>query len=63
VLLRNCVYWKGETYFIDGWRDAGLLTWAIPVVEGRINCSRSNPVQNAIVDMRLLHESAPVGGT
>jgi hypothetical protein len=58
VLMTNFVFWKGETYFIDGDRVrniAGIL----PVVEGGIGCSRSRRVEDAIIDMRLLHQAPP----
>jgi len=32
-------------------------------VEGRINCSRTKPVQDAIVDLRTLHEAPSATGT
>jgi hypothetical protein len=58
VLMTNFVFWKGETYFIDGDRVrniAGIL----PVVEGGIGCSRSRRIEDAIIDMRLLHREPP----
>ena len=58
VLMTNFVFWKGETYFIDGDRVrnvAGIL----PVVEGGIGCSRSRRVEDAIIDTRLLHQAPP----
>jgi hypothetical protein len=63
VLLTDYIYWKGETYFIDGRRSNGLLTRALPIVSGGIGCSRTRPAQEAIVDLRLLHEAPPAGGT
>src|SRR5205807_9394990 len=42
--------------FIDGTRDQGLLTQFLPLVEGGIGCSRTRPVQEAIVDLRLLRK-------
>jgi hypothetical protein len=62
VLLTNYVYWEGETYFVDGRRVGGLLTRFLPIVEGGIGCSRTKPVQDAILDLRLLR-SPPPGGT
>jgi len=62
VLLTNFVYWKGETYFIDGIREARLLPTLLPVVGGGISCSRSRLVADAIVDLRLLHQP-PSSGT
>jgi len=63
VLLTNFIYWKDTTYFVDGSRGRGLLTRLLPIVEGRINCSRTKPVQDAIVDLRALHESPNATGT
>lgn len=62
VLLTNFVYWKGETYFIDGTRVTPFFPTLLPVVEGGISCSRSRPVGDAIVDLRLLHQP-PSSGT
>ena len=63
VLLTNFIYWKGETYFIDGSHENGLLTWALPIVGAGISCSRSRPVQDALIDLRVLREAPPTGGT
>ncbi|HUK53919.1 MAG TPA: hypothetical protein VL099_11575 [Candidatus Binatia bacterium] len=64
VLLTNFIYWKGETYFIDGSRADGWLTRILPIVwAGIAGCSRSRPVQDAVIDLRLLREGAPAGGT
>jgi hypothetical protein len=62
VLLTNFIYWNGETYFIDGSHENGLLTWALPIVGAGISCSRSRPVQDAIIDLRVLREAPPAGG-
>jgi hypothetical protein len=62
VLLTNYIYWKDATYFLDGSRGPGLLTRVLPIVEGRINCSRTKPVQHAIVDLRALHEAPSATG-
>jgi hypothetical protein len=56
VLLTDFVYWKGETYFIDGSREHGLLSNALPIVGARVNCSRSRPVKDAVVDLRVLRQ-------
>jgi hypothetical protein len=61
VLLTNFIYWKGETYFIDGSRGRGLLSERLPIVEGGVSCSRTLPVSEAIVDLRLLHQQASTG--
>ena len=63
VLLTNYVYWERETYFVDGRRAEGLLTQFLPIVEGGIGCSRTKPLQDAIVDLRLLRRPPPPGGT
>ena len=63
VLMTDFIYWKGETYFIDGAHSNGLLTRILPIVGARISCSRSRPVQDAIVDLRALREPAPAGST
>jgi hypothetical protein len=57
VLLTNFIYRKGETYFIDGTRENGLLTRALPIVEARIGCSRLRLAQDAEVDLHLLREA------
>jgi hypothetical protein len=57
VLLKNFIYRKNETYFVDGSRDRGLLSRELPIVDGRTNCSRTKPVQDAIVDLRALREA------
>jgi hypothetical protein len=63
VLLTNNVYWKGETYFVDGGRAGGLLTQLLPIVEGGVGCSRTRPVQYAAVDLRLLRTPSAPGAT
>ena len=57
VLLTNYIYYKDETYFVDGSRGRGLLTRMLPIVEGRINCSRTRLAKDAMVDLRALHAS------
>jgi len=61
VLLTNNIYWKGETYFVDGGRSRGLLRERLPIIEGGVSCSRTRPVSDAVVDLRLLHEPAATG--
>jgi hypothetical protein len=56
VLMTDFVYWKGETYFIDGSREHGFLSNALPIVGARVNCSRSRPVKDALVDLRVLRQ-------
>ena len=62
VLLTDYVYWKDQTYFIDGHRASGLLTQALPIVEGEIECSRTKPIGDAIIDLRVLRESPHATG-
>ena len=61
VLLTNFIYWKGETYFVDGERSRGLLRERLPIIQGGVSCSRTRPVRDAVVDLRLLHEPASTG--
>ncbi len=61
VLLTNLVYWKGETYLIDGMRAAPSFPTLLPVVKGGAGCSRTRPVGDAIVDLRLLHQPPSTG--
>jgi hypothetical protein len=63
VLLTNHIYWKGETYFVDGMRSYGMLASLLPIVEGGIHCSRTRPIQSAVADMRLLRNPPPANGT
>lgn len=63
VLMTDYIYWKGETYFIDGMRENGLLTRALPIVETRPGCSRSRPIEYAVIDLRVLHEAPATGST
>jgi hypothetical protein len=62
VLMTDFIYWKGETFFIDGAHGNGLLTRILPIVGARVSCSRSRPARDAIVDLRLLRETPPEGG-
>jgi hypothetical protein len=61
VLLTNFIFWKGGTYFIDGGLEHSLLSSILPAVEGGIGCSRSRPIQEAIVDLHLLRKAPPRG--
>jgi len=63
VLLTDDIYWKGETYFVDGHRPDGMLTRLLPIVSGGIICSRTRPLRDAIVDLRELKGGAPANGT
>jgi len=57
VLLKNFVYRENQTYFVDGSHDRGLLSRELPIIDGRTNCSRTKPAQDAISDLRALHEA------
>lgn len=59
VLMTNFVFWKGGTYFIDGGLERNLRSSILPVVTGGIGCSRSKPIQEAVVDLHLLRETPP----
>jgi hypothetical protein len=61
VLLTDAVFWKGETYFIDGRRPYGFVTRLLPIVEAG-PCTRSRPIVDATVDLRALHEPPPPSG-
>jgi hypothetical protein len=63
VLLTHFVYWKGETYFVDGDRARGWLTNMLPIVDAELGCSRTRPAQEAIVDLRVLREAPSATGT
>lgn len=62
VLLTNNIYWKGETYFIDGSREQGIVSRVLPIVDGRTGCSRTRRTQDAIVDLRALRGTSSSGG-
>jgi len=53
VLLTSGIFWKGETYLVDGRRAWGLLTRFLPVVYVGV-CTRTRPVADAPVDLRVL---------
>lgn len=58
VLLTDYIYHKDATYFVDGSRGRGLLTRMLPIVEGRIGCSRTTLAQDAEADLRALHDAS-----
>ena len=62
VLLTDYIYWKGETYFIDGGRANGLLTQFLPIVGAGVNCSRTRPASDAVVELRALREAPSASG-
>ena len=51
----------GDTFFIDGQLGMGILTrYLFPVIN--MHCSRSAPLQEAAVDLRVLREGPPTDG-
>jgi hypothetical protein len=61
VLLTHAIFWENETYFIDGRRPEGLLTRFLPIVEAG-PCSRSRPLVDATLELRVLHRRLPESG-
>jgi len=61
VLLTHYVFWKGETYFIDGQRPRGTLRRLLPIIEAP--SSRTRVVGAAVVDLRVLREKRNVART
>ncbi|MHB8653595.1 MAG: hypothetical protein ACYDA9_06925 [Terriglobia bacterium] len=55
VLLWRPSQWRGKTYFYDGARPVGLLTQFFPIVI-YVGCSRTNLVNDAEIDLRVLHD-------
>ena len=62
VLLTDYIYWKGETYFIDGSRTNGLLSQFLSIVGAGVNCSRTRPASDAVVELRALREAPSASG-
>lgn len=62
VLLTNHIFWKHQTYFIDGRRADGALTRFLPIVRAGRCGARSRPLIDAALELRVLHEKLPVGG-
>jgi hypothetical protein len=62
VLLTNGIFWEGETYFIDGHRAHGFPARFLPIIEAG-PCSRTRPVEDAIVDLRILREKSTSTGS
>ena len=62
VLLTDDIYWRGETYFIDGRRGHGLFDRFLPIVSTTPGCSRTRVIDRASVDMRLLHQPLSATG-
>lgn len=62
VVLRNFFYPsdKFEWLFIEGHRSRGIARF-LPVIE-RDECGHSQPLKNAAVPLRILHDGAPAVG-
>ena len=56
VLLKNGIYWKGRTYFVDGKRSEGWLEGMLPIIQIGPYCNRSKFVEEAGVELRVLRE-------
>lgn len=61
VLLTNSIFWENETYFVDGRRPRGFLTGVLPIIETG-PCSRTRPLVDATVDLRILREKRTLTG-
>lgn len=61
VLLTDGYYWKNRNYFIDGSSSGGLLDRHLPIIRTS-PCGRSNLAENALVDLRVLHQPPPKTG-
>lgn len=57
VLLTNNLFWKGETYFVDGSRETGLLARFLPIVVAG-NCGRTRPLVDAEIDLREVEKGS-----
>lgn len=59
VLLRNSIYWEGETYFVSGFRSQGFLTRHLPIVTAT-HCGQyyAVPLIDPLgrMQLRVLHE-------
>ena len=56
VVLTNNVFQEGQSYFIDGRPSYLLLPHFLNIVEANL-CTRTRPVENAVIDLRLLREA------
>jgi hypothetical protein len=61
ILLTNNFFWEGETYFVDGGRPDGWLTSLLPIIDSGF-CSRTRPVVEASLELRVLREGPPKTG-
>jgi len=62
VLLTHCRFWQGETYFVDGTVAIRPLVRLLPIVIAG-PCTRTNPVEWAVADLRLLKQPHSASGT
>jgi hypothetical protein len=62
VLLTNCIFWQGETYFVDGTVVMRPLVRLLPIVSAG-PCTRTSPVEWAVADLRLLRQPRSASGT
>ncbi|HZQ18700.1 MAG TPA: hypothetical protein VFA90_08260 [Terriglobales bacterium] len=61
VVFLKALWKPGDVYFVAGRLSDGLLTrWLFPVIN--MHCSRSNPIQYAGVDLRVLRAGRPKSG-
>jgi hypothetical protein len=63
VVLRNFFHPsdKFKWFFIEGHRSRGMIARLLPVIE-RDECGHSQPLKNAAVPLRILHDGAPPVG-
>lgn len=61
VFLTDGYYWENRSYFIDGSRSGGLVDRHLPIIRAS-PCSRSNLAEDALVDLRVLHQPPPKNG-
>ncbi len=54
VLLNHGIFWEREIYFVDGERDRGYINRFLPLMT--VRCSRTRPVRDALVELRVLRE-------
>ena len=57
VILTRGFFNPPESYFVEGSRSTGLLTRFLPIYD--VWCSRTARLQDAGIDLRLLHDGAP----
>jgi len=61
VVFLKALWKPGDVYFVAGRLSQGLLTrWIFPVIN--MHCSRSNLIQYATVDLRVLRSGRPKSG-